>query len=104
MSSVTHAVQMVRQLMIELGMPQRAPTVIFGDNQPSLHVAHSTGASEMTRHIDVRFHHVRERVARGEVVFRYVSTEQQVADVLTKPLANVKHTEFAAELLGMLSS
>jgi hypothetical protein len=39
-----------------------------------------------TKHIDVRFHHVRESIALGQIDLKYVKSSEQVADVLTKPL------------------
>ena len=100
MSSATHAAQALRQLLNELGVPQINATVIHGDNQPALHIAHNAVCSELTRHIDVRYHHIRERVERGEVAFRYVPTDKQVADMFTKPMSVVKHIEFTAMLMA----
>ena len=57
-------------------------------------------ASQRTKHIDVLHHFVRERVARGELRYKYVSTKQMVADVFTKPL-DPGQFRACRKLLGM---
>ena len=47
-----------------------------------------------TKHIEVHYHFVREKVIEGEVDLMYVNTNQQVADILTKGLSIEKHTQF----------
>lgn len=46
-----------------------------------------------SKHIDVRFHFIRECIERGEVVVKHVSTQEQQADILTKALGQVKFEE-----------
>ena len=45
---------------------------------------------ENMKHIKVRYHYIRDMVKNGAVKLKYVPTEEQVVDVLTKPLSHVK--------------
>lgn len=47
-----------------------------------------------TKHIDIQHHFVREKVAEGQIALQHVSTDQQVADGLTKPLPKDKFVLF----------
>ena len=40
------------------------------------------------KHIEIKYHFIRDMVHKGAVKLKYVPTEEQVADVLTKPLAH----------------
>ena len=54
-----------------------------------------------TKHIDVKYHIIRERVEMGEICLEYVRTDENMADVLTKGLAKGKHASFSTNL-GLL--
>ena len=54
--------------------------------------------SQQSKHIDVLYHFVRERVALGELEVRYVPTSEMVADILTKPLGPSKFVYFREKL------
>ena len=54
-----------------------------------------------TKHIDVKYHWIREAVEDGVIEFKYISTEDMAADGLTKPLCAVKFNRFL-RMLGML--
>ena len=51
------------------------------------------------KHIDIKYHYIRDMVQRGEVKLHYVATDEQIADVLTKPLARVNLSTSGRSLL-----
>jgi hypothetical protein len=83
----------LRRLMEGLGYKQEAATVILEDNQGCIALSENPVLHQRTKHIDVRYHFVRERVESGEVRLVYVPTEHQLADLMTKPL-NKPRVEF----------
>ena len=50
------------------------------------------------KHIEIKYHYIRDMVQRGAVKLKYVAKEEQIADVLTKPLARVKFEYFKEKL------
>ena len=50
---------------------------------------------------EIKYHYIRDILQRGVVKLQHVATEEQIADVLTKPLARVKF-EYFREKLGVL--
>ena len=52
------------------------------------------------KHIDTKFHFIREQVDRGVVKLQYCGTEQMIADALTKPLARERFQALCA-VMGM---
>ena len=56
---------------------------------------------DKSKHIEINYHYIKDMVQRGAVKLQYVTTEEQISDVLTKPLARVKF-EYFREKLGLL--
>ena len=54
-----------------------------------------------SKHIEIKYHYIRDMVQRGVVKLQYVATDEHIADVLTNPLARVKF-EYFREKLGVL--
>jgi hypothetical protein len=80
------------KFMKELGyMKEKKAMVIRCDNQGAISLTKNPTQHARTKHIDVQHHFVRERVENGEVTFEYCSTEEMVADVLTKALPKERH-------------
>lgn len=69
------------------------------DNKSAIDLAKNPVFHGRSKHIDIRYHFIRECVERGEIVVKHVSTELQRADILTKALATVKF-ERMRSLLG----
>ena len=56
---------------------------------------------DKSKHIEIKYHYIRDLVQRGAVKLQYVATEEQIADVLMNPLARVKF-KYLRENLGVL--
>ena len=67
------------------------PTTICVDNQGAMKLADNLQFHNRTKHIDIRYHFVRDTLAAGEVILQHLPTADIVADVLTKPLPRDKH-------------
>jgi hypothetical protein len=88
-----------RAFLSELGMPStNTTTIIHSDSQGAIALSKNPEHHKRTKHIDIQHHYVREQVAAGSVVLPYISTEEMVADVLTKPLAAERHAKLAGEM------
>ncbi|XP_057791180.1 uncharacterized mitochondrial protein AtMg00810-like [Salvia miltiorrhiza] len=100
-SSVCHAVWL-RSLLEELGWPQKEPTTICVDNKSAIALSKNPVFHNRSKHIDTRFHYIRECIAKKEVQVEYVKSQDQVADIFTKPL---KFEDFIKlrSLLGMIN-
>ena len=64
-------------------------------------VRESTVFHDKSKHIEIKCHYIRDMVQRGVVKLQYVVTDEQIDDVLTKPLARLKF-EYFREKLGVL--
>lgn len=68
------------------------------DNQSAIRMIECNENSKRTKHIDIKFHFVKDAVCNKNIVVSYVSTQQNVADIFTKPLNTVKHNYFVMKL------
>jgi hypothetical protein len=67
-------------------MSSTLATPIFSDNQAVIAISKDLIAHSRTKHIDVRYHYIRELVSSGKTIIDYIRTEDMTADALTKPL------------------
>ena len=71
------------------------------DNQPAIAIASdATLSKRASRHVQVKYHFVRQCVADGTIVLEYVPTAQMVADAMTKALARPQFRILRAAMLG----
>ncbi|OXU16547.1 hypothetical protein TSAR_007831 [Trichomalopsis sarcophagae] len=88
----------LRQLLSEIGRPCEIPTDLFVDNQGAIRLAKNVEFHKRSKHINVKYHFLRERQGFGEVSVQYVPTNLQLADGLTKPLPRDKFKYMCSEL------
>ena len=82
----------VRDLLEDLGFGVTEPTPLFLDSKAAINLAEDPVAFKKTKHILRAAHDLRDRVARRVLAPRFVPTESQLADVLTKALRPGLHT------------
>lgn len=74
---------------------------LYCDNQSALKLATSPQSNNRTKHIDVRFHYVRDAIKKNLINVSYTQTQEMPADLLTKGLPSVKHYKFM-KMLGIV--
>ena len=73
-----------------MGFTQNKSTIIYEDNQSSIAIANDGKFQSQTKHIDIKFHFVKDVVARNLLDIVYCESEHMKADVLTKSLPRNK--------------
>ena len=86
---------------LPIGMPKDA-TPVFEDNQACMKMVTNPRGWKHVKHIDTRLHFVRDIADAGHVDIKYVNTNFQVADALTKALYPAKFRPFRDRMLGLL--
>ncbi|GJY18009.1 reverse transcriptase domain-containing protein [Tanacetum coccineum] len=75
---------------------------IFCDNTSVIAISNNHVLHSRTKHIDIRYHFIRDHILKGDIELYFVPTDLQLADIFTKPLAEPIFTRLVAEL-GMLN-
>ena len=88
----------LRRLLHSIGYPQIAPTPLFGENQSAIRLVKNPEYHKRTKHIDIQYHFIREKFEHGEIDISYVSTNHQLADIMTRALPRDKFESFRAHL------
>ena len=72
--------------------------ILYEDNQGAIQLAENPRHHNRSKHIDVKYHYIRELVESQTVELRYKNTGDMTADVLTKPLPMVTHQKHVAAM------
>ena len=75
-------------LLGDLGFSQQTSSLVLCDNQSCLAIARTLVFHARTKHIEVQYHFVREKVLDGTIALEYCSTEDNLADLFTKALSH----------------
>jgi hypothetical protein len=81
------------RLLGEMHNSEPAKVRLKVDNKSAISLSKNPVYHERSKHIDVRYHFVREYVEAGKIDISYVRTEEQLADILTKSFGKAKFHE-----------
>ncbi|KAJ4776116.1 hypothetical protein LUZ62_060373 [Rhynchospora pubera] len=88
----------LQYLLREMHMPVHDSPVLWCDNIGATFLASNPIFHARTKHIEIDYHFVRERVANKELQVKFLSSQDQIADVLTKPLLSARFMNLRSKL------
>jgi hypothetical protein len=68
------------------------------DNESAIKISQNPVQHSRTKHIEIRYHFLRDHVLKGDIVISHVKTEDQLADIFTKPLDEKRFSALRCEL------
>jgi hypothetical protein len=88
----------LQKLLARLFDLELEATCIWCNNQSCVKLSENPVFHDKSKHIKIRYHYIRDMVQKGVVKLQYVATDEQITDVLTKPLSRVKFVYFRDKL------
>lgn len=90
LATSTSEVLWLISLLKEIGFPPTSPPKLWCDNLGATYLISNLICHTRSRHLESEFHFILDLVAKKQLVIHYISTHDQVADLLTKPLPKDK--------------
>ena len=87
----------IRQQLKDYGIPPSC-IPIKCDNTSAINLTKNPVMHSRTKHIDIRHHFLKDHVNNNDVVFEFVDTNNQLADIFTKPLSKDQFNKIRIEL------
>lgn len=81
-----------------LGKQLEKPTELLSDSPSAIALSQNLVYHARTKYMEIKHHYIRQLIADGEVSLRYVATEENLADILTRPLPAPLHHKHVAAL------
>lgn len=101
LSTAAKEVLYIKKLIGEMGFGCLDLIPLFSDNQSAQCLVKNPKFHARSKHIDIKYHHVREMYKDKSIDIEYIPTENMIADVLTKNLRRIKHYK-CINLIGLL--
>jgi hypothetical protein len=100
LSDASRQISWIQNLYKEIGFKIES-TILCGDNQGAIFIGSNPTTEKRTKHIDIRFHYIRECIEEGKIILYYIPTKEQIADILTKNLSFDKF-KYLRSKLGLI--
>jgi hypothetical protein len=100
LNEAVNYVKWLKKLMDGMQIPYEKP-IVYGDNVNAIGWIKTRGVTNRSKHFEVKLDAARDSYESGDFELQYVETNENVADIMTKPLGTVKHHR-ALEALRMI--
>lgn len=104
MASTLSELIWVQHLLRDLGVCLHSPPLLFCGNVSAIYLSQNPIFHGRTKHIEVDFHFLRERVAAKTLCIRFISSDRQLADLFTKSLTSSRFKSLCSSLCLVLTS
>jgi ATP sulfurylase len=91
----------VRNLLSELKILRKGPSMLYCDNKSAINIANNPVQHDRTKHVEIDRIFLKEKIDDGVVVLTHVTSGDQVADCLTKGLG-LKECQLPCNKMGMV--
>ena len=78
----------LRNLLNDIGVKPKAAMKLYCDNKSAIDIAHNSAQHDRTKHVEIDRHFIKEKLEAGIIIFPFVKSKDQLADVLTKVVAS----------------
>ena len=102
LASATQEAIWLRKLLSDLNRKPTGPMLILEDNQAAISMTKNAQYHGRAKHIDIKYHFIREHVANATVKLEYCNSEEMIADIFTKGLSVVQFAKLR-KMLGVSS-
>jgi len=91
----------IRQLLFEINQPEPKATIIYDDNKGCISVSGNNRTDSRTKHIDVKYHYVRQMILNQQIKIEYLPTQDMIADIFTKPTSTATFSRLRPRLVSV---
>lgn len=89
-----------KNLVADLGVNVSEPIRVFEDNQSTISMVKNPNLTKRSKHIDLRFHFIKDVLSQGIICIEYIQSNEQKADIFTKSLGKAKF-KYLSKLLNL---
>jgi hypothetical protein len=101
MSEAVKEIKFIYYLLREIGIEVNPPITVKTDNVGTIFMAQNASSSVRTRHIDTRYHYVRENSEEGIIKIEFVKSIEKDSDIFTKNVSQEIYDKHVTKFLGV---
>jgi hypothetical protein len=98
LANIAAELQWLKSLFQELGLVLSTPPILWCDNIGAIYLFSNPVFHAQTKHIEIDFHFVRDMVTSKALHVRFISSADQLADLLTKPISSSRFAVLRTKL------